>query len=67
MSGGPDSMALAYLCSRLRHEGIAPEIDATAFVVDHRLRPESTDEAHTVSKWLNNYGMCGIVVSLATC
>ena len=60
-------MALAYLCSRLRHEGLAPELDATALIVDHKFRPESTDEAHTVSKWLKDYGMRNVVASVAVC
>jgi hypothetical protein len=42
VSGGPDSMALAYLASRYAG-GIGG--DVKAFLVDHRLRPESTEEA----------------------
>ena len=56
MSGGPDSMALAYLFSRLRDEGHMPGLQATAFIVDHGIREDSTREARRVSDWLLEYG-----------
>lgn len=57
ISGGVDSMALAYLCSQLRtHDGpglaIAdnPVSNFRGFVVDHRLREGSREEALNVVK-----------------
>ncbi|KAJ5656381.1 hypothetical protein N7507_008331 [Penicillium longicatenatum] len=57
VSGGADSMALAYLCRQLELTPIGGPISVTAFVVDHRARPESGDEAKTVSTWLSNMGI----------
>ena len=49
MSGGPDSLALAILADRwARGRGGR----AWALTVDHRLRPESADEAAAVGRWL---------------
>lgn len=50
-------MALAYLCRQLELTPIGGPISVTAFVVDHRARPESADEAKTVSTWLSDIGM----------
>jgi tRNA(Ile)-lysidine synthase len=47
VSGGPESMALAYLLSSSYPAAIH------AFIVDHGLRPESTQEAKTVKKHLS--------------
>ena len=49
VSGGADSMALAWLCRRWvrRRRG-----ELVAFVVDHGLRPESAVEAERVRSWL---------------
>jgi tRNA(Ile)-lysidine synthase TilS/MesJ len=60
VSGGADSMALAYLCRQLEiHSGsIADDaISVTAFVVDHRARAESSREAKTVAGWLSDLGI----------
>ncbi|KAJ5120628.1 uncharacterized protein N7515_010016 [Penicillium bovifimosum] len=55
VSGGADSMALAYLCKQLeRSSDIAGAISVTALVVDHRARPESTLEAQKVASWLRD-------------
>ncbi|KAJ5327285.1 hypothetical protein MYU51_017795 [Penicillium brevicompactum] len=55
VSGGADSMALAYLCKQLeRSPEISGAISVTAFVVDHRARPESTIEAQRVAGWLRD-------------
>ncbi|OQD81486.1 hypothetical protein PENANT_c027G03450 [Penicillium antarcticum] len=55
VSGGADSMALAYLCKQLeRSPELSGAIYVTAFVVDHRARPESTDEAQKVAGWLRD-------------
>jgi tRNA(Ile)-lysidine synthase len=54
VSGGPDSLALALLA-----QGWAGARGGrvTAFVVDHRLRPESAAEAVRVTGWLKDRGM----------
>ncbi|KAF2761654.1 hypothetical protein EJ05DRAFT_179609 [Pseudovirgaria hyperparasitica] len=49
ISGGVDSMALAYLVKQLPPEfGFQP----IAFIVDHQIRPESSKEAQKVADWL---------------
>jgi tRNA(Ile)-lysidine synthetase-like protein len=56
ISGGVDSMALAYLCSRVRRmDGWLkladhPVKNFVANIVDHRLRPGSNVEAHAVAR-----------------
>ncbi|KAI4742260.1 hypothetical protein E4T50_07300 [Aureobasidium sp. EXF-12298] len=54
ISGGVDSMALATLCNQVRTFRAPP---ITAFIVDHRLRPESTEEAQSVAKTLAGLGI----------
>ena len=49
VSGGPDSMALALLADRWARERGGSVL---ALTVDHRLRPESADEAAAVGRWL---------------
>ena len=50
VSGGPDSLALAYLakCYSIKHK-----IKVKYFIVDHKLRKESSLEAETVKDILN--------------
>lgn len=48
VSGGPDSMALAYLLSRWSSEKKGPRIHIIS--VDHGLRPEAADEAELVGR-----------------
>ena len=49
VSGGPDSLALAFFAKIYSlNKGISP----TFFIVDHNLRPESTMEAKAVQKIL---------------
>ena len=50
VSGGPDSLALAYLtkCYSLKNK-----LKVKYFIVDHKLRNESSLEAKTVKKYLN--------------
>ncbi|OQO09662.1 hypothetical protein B0A48_05064 [Cryoendolithus antarcticus] len=48
VSGGVDSMALVTLCAAARKTSGAQWPTFTAFVVDHKLRDDSTDEAHKV-------------------
>ena len=49
VSGGPDSLALAFLA---KVYSIKKRIPSKFFIVDHKLRPESTKEAKAVSKVL---------------
>lgn len=50
-------MALAYLCRQLQITRPELNLDVKAFVVDHKFREESTEEAHMVTKWLSNLGL----------
>ncbi|PKY03617.1 adenine nucleotide alpha hydrolases-like protein [Aspergillus campestris IBT 28561] len=52
ISGGADSMALAYLCRQWEMGLNQPDSTVMAFVVDHRAREESSREARTVVGWL---------------
>jgi tRNA(Ile)-lysidine synthase len=52
VSGGPDSMALRALSAGWKADSLAKRNDVSGFVdgllgivVDHKLRPESSDEA----------------------
>jgi tRNA(Ile)-lysidine synthase len=54
VSGGPDSLALVILADRWAR---AQGGEAIALHVDHRLRPESADEAETVTGWLSTRGI----------
>ncbi|KAI8661814.1 PA14 domain-containing protein [Fusarium keratoplasticum] len=71
ISGGVDSMALAFLTSRMlqifRHAKIAdnPAHGALAVVIDHRLRDESTEEAIQVAKELRKLDLKTTVTALA--
>ena len=56
VSGGPDSLALALLARRWG--------DPIAFVVDHRLRPESAAEATAASAILEAHGLPATVLPL---
>ena len=53
LSGGPDSMALAYLLALWSKENKGPKI--YALTVDHGLRAESADEAALVGKWVKSW------------
>lgn len=50
VSGGVDSMALATLYARYRHEGLP---DLHGFIIDHKARPESAKEARWVANQLD--------------
>tara|TARA_B100001057_G_C22715737_1_gene897632 strand:+ start:122 stop:1135 length:1014 start_codon:yes stop_codon:yes gene_type:complete len=52
VSGGPDSLALAFLA---KIYSLNKNIISNFYIVDHGLRPESTKEANTVKKILKNY------------
>ena len=51
VSGGPDSLALAFLT---KIYSIKNNVNFSCFIVDHKLRKESTVEAIQVKKILNN-------------
>ncbi len=50
VSGGPDSLALAFLA---KVYSIEKKVKSKFYIVDHQLRPESTNEAKKVKKCLN--------------
>jgi len=52
VSGGPDSLALAFLT---KIYSIKNKVNCNYFIVDHKLRKESTEEAKQVKKILNNF------------
>ena len=52
VSGGPDSLALAFLT---KVYSIKYNLNCRYFIVDHKLRRESTDEAKKVKKVLNYF------------
>ncbi|MBP9752664.1 MAG: tRNA lysidine(34) synthetase TilS [Proteobacteria bacterium] len=54
VSGGPDSLAL---CLILDAWGKENNKQIFALTVDHKLRPESEEEAKKVAKWLNSYSI----------
>ncbi|KAI8946856.1 adenine nucleotide alpha hydrolases-like protein [Xylaria longipes] len=71
VSGGVDSMALAYLCSRLRRYDVNfsiadnPVSHFRAIVVDHGLRQGSTAEAGAVATALREMGINSNVCSMS--
>jgi tRNA(Ile)-lysidine synthase len=54
VSGGPDSLALMLVADRWARERSGA---AVGLIVDHRLRPESADEARLVAGWLAARGI----------
>lgn len=59
VSGGSDSMALAYATLFVaKHEGIF----VSSLIVDHAIREESAAEAETVRSWLEQSGASAAVV-----
>ncbi|PWY95850.1 hypothetical protein BO94DRAFT_620220 [Aspergillus sclerotioniger CBS 115572] len=66
ISGGADSMALAYLCKQWETTRITDnDVTVTAFVVDHKAREESTREANMVAGWLDNMGLKTQILELS--
>lgn len=62
LSGGPDSMALAWLFSQLYANGLGPCVQA--LTVDHGLRPESAAEAMCVGAWVADWpGICHAILT----
>lgn len=60
VSGGPDSMALSILSSKLFNQ---KRINLTCLIVDHKLRAESTDEAKQVKNYLSKLGINSIILA----
>lgn len=56
VSGGPDSMALAYLVRNVNQRDLGIEIKFTAFVINHNIRAGSKQEADKVCDWLGALG-----------
>ena len=54
VSGGPDSLALSFLT---KIYSIKKSLDVKYFIVDHRLRKNSTLEAKYVQKKLKNFSI----------
>jgi tRNA(Ile)-lysidine synthase len=54
VSGGPDSLALSFLA---KIYSIKKSIDVKYFIVDHKLRKNSTLEAKSVQKKLKNFSL----------
>lgn len=49
-------MALTFLCKQLEKSKLVERLVVKAFVVDHKAREESTREAQTVARWLEEMG-----------
>ncbi|PYH71711.1 tRNA lysidine(34) synthetase [Aspergillus vadensis CBS 113365] len=67
ISGGADSMALAYLCKQWelnQRQTSNDTVSVTAFVVDHKAREESTREANMVAGWLDDMGLTTDILPL---
>jgi len=54
VSGGPDSLALAFLA---KVYSIKKQVVSKFFIVDHKLRPESTSEAKAIKQVLNSHSI----------
>ncbi|EAW17612.1 tRNA lysidine(34) synthetase [Aspergillus fischeri NRRL 181] len=64
VSGGADSMALAFLCKQLQEQNLVDGLTVTAFVVDHKAREESSREARNVATWLSDMGLQAQILEL---
>lgn len=70
VSGGPDSMALCVLTAGWKSEGLIGTGGSSGYidgllgiVVDHRLRPESAEEARIVQERVMRMGKSWILLS----
>lgn len=60
VSGGADSNSLMLLVSKFAKKR---KMDVTILTVDHRLRPDSTDEALKVSEWAKKLGFKHVILT----
>tara|TARA_B100001250_G_scaffold62945_1_gene49415 strand:+ start:8492 stop:9541 length:1050 start_codon:yes stop_codon:yes gene_type:complete len=60
ISGGSDSMALAFFA---KYYSIVKKINVFYYIVDHRLRKESTNEAKIIKAKLKKYGIVCKILS----
>ncbi len=60
VSGGPDSLALAFLS---KIYSIKKRLEPKYFIIDHKLRVESTKEAKLVSKILKKYNINATILT----
>ena len=60
VSGGPDSLALAFL---MKLYSLKHNINCYFFIVDHKLRNESTNEASKVKKILNKFSIKAEIIT----
>jgi len=63
VSGGVDSMALAFMAARWR-DSFAPSAKVAAAIVDHGLRAESADEASLTRKRVEELGIDAEVITI---
>ena len=59
VSGGPDSLALAFLA---KCYSIKNQVEVKYFIVDHKLRKESSSEANIVINILKKIDICGKIL-----
>ncbi|KAJ4519254.1 hypothetical protein ABEF95_015143 [Exophiala dermatitidis] len=64
VSGGPDSMALAYLLRRVPEIDPSLRIKPLAFIVNHNARAESRKEADFVSRYLEKLDIESLVLDI---
>ena len=60
VSGGPDSLALAFLT---KIYSIKFKLNCKYFIIDHKLRAESTHEAMKVKKVLNTFSIASEILT----
>lgn len=67
VSGGPDSMALAYLLHHMKHpyDSSMKAFESHAFIVDHGMRSESKEEANRVQQNLAMLGVSASIINVA--
>ncbi|KAK5224497.1 hypothetical protein LTR72_004278 [Exophiala xenobiotica] len=64
VSGGPDSMALAWLLKQMPKVNKNLWIEPVAFIVDHKARAGSREEAEFVSSELNRLGIKNLILTM---
>ncbi|KIW13675.1 tRNA(Ile)-lysidine synthetase [Exophiala spinifera] len=64
VSGGPDSMALAWLLRQISMFDKHLPIEPVAFIVDHRAREGSREEAEFVAGELDKLGIANLILTM---